>query len=64
MIRILLVDDIKDNIVVLDMLIEEYMEDDDIQDYEIVSTTNPREGIEIALSQNIDIIFGYYDAQN
>ena len=57
MINILIVDDIDDNLTVLDMLIEEYMEDKEIEDYELFSYDNPIEGLKIAKKENIDIIF-------
>ena len=57
MIKILLIDDIKDNVMVLDMVIERYMEDNDIQQYEILSATDPEIGLGIAQDQDIDIIF-------
>jgi len=57
MTKILLVDDIAENIAVLEMLIEEYMEDNEIEDYTLLSTINSTEGIKIAKDENIDIIF-------
>ena len=57
MMKILLVDDIAENITVLELLIEEYMEDNELEDYSLLSTTNSLEGVKIAKDESADIIF-------
>ncbi len=57
MIKILLVDDVEDNLVALDLLLEEYMEDNKIENYQILSEIDSIKGLEVAKSENIDIIF-------
>ena len=57
MANILIIDDVEDNLIVLDILIEEYMEDKEIENYTITSTTNASKGLQIVDEKNIDIIF-------
>ena len=51
--RILLVDDVPDNIYSLKMMIE------DSFDVEIYSALNAQEGIEILMKEDVDLINGY-----
>jgi len=57
MINILLIDDNSTNLTVLELLIEDYMEDHDINDFKIDKTTLPQEGLTIIQQQNYDILF-------
>jgi len=57
MINILLVDDNKENLKVLELYIEDYMEDNEFDDFNTITTTDPKEGLEIINNQDIDIIF-------
>lgn len=57
MTKILLIDDIQDNIDVLELLIEQYMLEHGINDYIIQSSLEAEKGLEILKNENIDIVF-------
>ena len=57
MVKILLVDDVEDNNVVLKMMIQRYMQRNKIEDYLIDVAVNGEEAIEKELKNNYDIIF-------
>ena len=57
MVNILIIDDVDDNLVVLEMLIEEYMDEKRLEDYNILTTSDASKGLQIIEEKNIDIIF-------
>lgn len=57
MIKMLIVDDIQDNIDVLELLIEDYMEENDREDYELESCTQAKDALEKVKEDAYDIVF-------
>jgi len=59
MITIMVIDDTQDILMALELLIEEYMEDNDIDDtkYSIILQNDPKEALEIIKDKQPDIVF-------
>ncbi len=57
MISILCIDDVEVNLTALNFLIEDYMKDNNIVEYEVDTITNAQEGMDIIKSKNTNIVF-------
>lgn len=57
MTKILIIDDVQDNLDVLELLIEGYMEDNDIDDYSLTPMIDPVAALEKTNTEEYDIIF-------